>query len=56
MAHPPTNGQVERANGLILHGLKKILYDEYSKKVGKWINEISSVVWGLRTQPSKATG
>jgi hypothetical protein len=47
---------VERANGLILDGLKKRLYDENSKKGGKWIHEISSVVWGLRTQPSKATG
>jgi hypothetical protein len=27
-----------------------------AKKGGKWIDEISSVVWGLRTQPSKATG
>jgi hypothetical protein len=41
---------------LILDGLKKRLYDENSKKGGKWINEISSVVWGLHTQPSKATG
>jgi hypothetical protein len=56
MAHPWANGQVERANGMILDGLKKRLYDENSKKGGKWINEISSVVWGLRTQPSKATG
>jgi hypothetical protein len=56
VAHPRANGQVERANSLILDGLKKRLYDEKSKKGGKWINEISSVVWGLRTQPSKATG
>jgi hypothetical protein len=41
---------------LILDRLKKILYVESSKKDSKWINEISSVVWGLRTQPSKATG
>jgi hypothetical protein len=41
---------------LILDGLKKRLYDENSKKGGKWINETSSVVWELRTQPSKATG
>jgi hypothetical protein len=41
---------------LILDGLKKRLYDENRKKGGKWIDEISSVVWGLRTQPSKATG
>jgi hypothetical protein len=56
VAHPRANGQVERANSLILDGLKKRLYDENSKKGGKCINEISSVVWGLRTQPSKATG
>jgi hypothetical protein len=41
---------------LILDGLKKTLYDENSTKGGKWIHEISSIVWGLRTQPSKATG
>jgi hypothetical protein len=41
---------------LILDGLKKRLYDENSKKDGKWIDEISSVLWGLRAQPSKATG
>jgi hypothetical protein len=56
VAHLRANGQVERANGLILDGLKKWIYDENRKKGGKWINEISSVVWGLRTQPSKATG
>jgi hypothetical protein len=27
-----------------------------AKKDGKWINKISSVVWLLCTQPSKATG
>jgi hypothetical protein len=56
VAHPRANGQVERANGLTLDGLKKRLYDKNSKKGGKWINEISSVIWGLRTQPRKATG
>jgi hypothetical protein len=52
VAHPRANDQVELANGMILDGLKKRLYDENNKKGGKWINEISSVVWGLRTQPS----
>jgi hypothetical protein len=37
LAHPRANGQVERANGLILDGLKKRLYDKNSKKGGKWI-------------------
>jgi hypothetical protein len=38
VAHPRANGQVECANGLIIDSLKKILYDENSKKGGKWIN------------------
>jgi hypothetical protein len=56
VAHSRANNQVERANSMILDGLKKNLYNENSKKGGKWINEILSVVWGLHTQPSKATG
>jgi hypothetical protein len=56
VAHPRANGQVERANGLIIDSLKKSLYDENSKKGGKWIHELPHVVWGLRTQSSKATG
>jgi hypothetical protein len=56
VAHLRAIGQVEHANVLILDGLKKRLYDENNKKGGKWINEISLVVWGLHTQPSKATG
>jgi hypothetical protein len=56
VAHPRANGQVERANGLIIDGLKKRLYDANSKKGGKWIHELPHVVWGLRTQPSKAAG
>jgi hypothetical protein len=31
MSHPWANGQVKRANGLILDGLKKRLYDENNK-------------------------
>ena len=50
------NGQVARINGLIIDGLKKRIFDETSKKGGKWLTELPHVVWGLRTQPSKATG
>jgi hypothetical protein len=35
VAHPRANGKVERANNMILDGLKKRLYDENSKKGGK---------------------
>jgi hypothetical protein len=41
---------------MIIEGLKKRLYDENSKKGGKWIHELPHVIWGLRTQRSKATG
>jgi hypothetical protein len=56
VAHPRANGQVERVNGMIIDGLKKRLYDENSKKRGKWIRELPHVVWGLRTHSSKTTG
>jgi ribonuclease HI len=56
VAHPRANGQVERANDMIIEGLKKRLDDENSKKGGKWIHELPHVIWGLRTQLSKATG
>ena len=56
VAHPRANGQVERINGLVLDGLKKRLCDANTKKGGKCIQELPHVVWGLRTQPSKATG
>jgi hypothetical protein len=56
VSHTRANGQVERANGMIIESLKKRLYDEHNKKGGKWIHELPHVIWGLRTQPSKATG
>jgi transposase InsO family protein len=51
VAHPRDNGQVERANGMILEALKKKVFE---KLVGKWIRELPYVVWSLRTQPSWA--
>ena len=44
VAHPRANGQVERANGLILDGLKKRMFDANSNKGGKWIHELPQVV------------
>jgi transposase InsO family protein len=49
------NGQVERANGLILAGLKPRLYKELEDYGSKWIEELLKVVWALRTQVSRAT-
>jgi hypothetical protein len=56
VAHPRANGQVERANGMILDALKKRLYRENKKAPGRWLKELPAVVWGLRTQPSRNTG
>jgi transposase InsO family protein len=52
VAHPMTNGQVERANGMILQGLKPRIYNDLNKFGKRWIKELPSVVWSLRTTPS----
>jgi hypothetical protein len=56
VAHPMTNGQVERANGMILQGLKPRIYNDLNKFDRRWMKELPSVVWSLRTTPSRATG
>jgi transposase InsO family protein len=55
VAHPMTNGQVERANATILQGLKPRIYNDLNKFGKRWIKELPSVVWSLRTTPSRAT-
>jgi hypothetical protein len=39
---------------MILDSLRKKVFDESEKFTGKWIRELSYVVWSLRTQPSQA--
>ncbi|XP_039787136.1 uncharacterized protein LOC120653452 [Panicum virgatum] len=56
VAHPKCNGQVERANGLILQGLKVRIFDPIKKYGAKCLQELPRVVWGLRMQRSRATG
>jgi transposase InsO family protein len=56
VAHPQTNGQVERANDMILQGLKPRIFDQLNKSGRKWLQELPAVVWSLRTTPSRATG
>jgi hypothetical protein len=51
-----TNGQVERANDMILQGLKPRIYNDLNKFGRRWMKELPSVVWSLRTTPSRATG
>jgi transposase InsO family protein len=54
VAHPRVNGQEERANVMILHALRKKVFDKSEKLTGKWIKEPPYMVWSLRTQPSRA--
>jgi hypothetical protein len=55
VAHPRCNGQVERANGLMLQGLKARIFYPIEKYGAKLFQELPRVVWGLHTQ-SRATG
>jgi transposase InsO family protein len=56
VAHPKTNDQVERANSMIVQGLKPRILDKLNKHDKKWAVELSSVLCNLRTTPSRATG
>ena len=44
VGHPRTNGQVERANGLILQGLKLHIFDIIKKFAGHWVEELLAVL------------
>jgi ribonuclease HI/transposase InsO family protein len=55
VARPMTNGQVERANDMILQGLKPRIYNDLNKFGKRWMKELPLVVWSLRTTPSRAT-
>jgi transposase InsO family protein len=37
VAHPQTNGQVERANSMILQGLKPKIFERLNKSSWKWL-------------------
>jgi hypothetical protein len=54
VAHPRCNGQVERANDMVLQALKGRIYDDASNYATRWLAELPHVIWGLRTQVSSA--
>ena len=56
MSHPQSNGQVERANGLILARIKPRLEEPLQRAAGAWAKELDSVLWSLRTTPNRSTG
>jgi hypothetical protein len=41
---------------MILQGLKPRILDKLNKHGKKWVAELPSVLWSLRTTPSRATG
>ncbi len=55
VAHPQTNGQVEKANGVICNGIKKRLLSPLEKARHTWPEELPSVLWSIRTTPNTAT-
>jgi hypothetical protein len=56
VAHLRCNGQVERANGMVLQAIKDRIFDDASNYATRWLAELPHVIWGLRTQVSSATG
>ena len=47
---------MERANGLILSGIKPRLVVPLEQSAGCWLEELPAVPWSLRTTPNKSTG
>jgi hypothetical protein len=56
VAHPQSNGQVEKANGLILAGIKPRLVEPLERSADCWVEELPSVLWSLRTTPNRSVG
>src|SRR3954466_16086738 len=56
VSHPQSNGQVERANALILGGIKACLEAPLRRAAGAWAEELPSVLWNLCTTPNRSTG
>ena len=47
---------MERANGLILSGIKPRLIEPLERLARCWLDELPAVLWSLRTTPNKSTG
>jgi hypothetical protein len=51
--HPESNELVERANGIIMTGIMKLIFNQPR---GKWPEELIKVVWSHNTTISRSTG
>jgi hypothetical protein len=53
VSHPESNGLVERANGIIMTGIMKLIFNQPRVK---WPDELIKVVWSHNTVFSRSTG
>jgi len=44
VGHPRTNGQVQRANGMVLQGLKSRIFNWLNKYAGRWVVEVTVIL------------
>jgi transposase InsO family protein len=51
--HPEINGVVERANRVVFLAIMKTLFN---LRKGKWVEELSKVMWSHNTTTSRALG
>jgi hypothetical protein len=51
--HPESNGLVETANGIIMTGIMKLIFNQPR---GKWPDELIKVAWSHNTVVSRSTG
>src|SRR3954452_12505922 len=56
VSHSQSNGQVKRANAVILGGIKTHLEAPLRRAAEAWVEELPSVLWSLRTTPNRSTG
>jgi hypothetical protein len=56
VSHRQSNSQVECSNGMILQGFKPRIFDRLKPYARKWIKELPSILWALRTTLSRAIG
>ena len=52
VSHPESNGLVEIANGIIMTGIMKLIFN---LPRGKWPDELIKVVWSHNTTMSRST-
>ena len=41
---------------MVLQGLKSRICDRLNKYVGRWVAEVPTILWSLRTTPNRSTG